>query len=437
MVMVEQLGIPTVLAATTEFIGLAKSSSQSFGMPDQAIISVPHPMGMIPLNEIRAKADAAYAAVVKAAVEWKPAATKLAAAKPVYPAEVIDFEGTEADVNALFIKNKWSLGAPIIPPTPERVAAMLKGTSHKPEEQVGLVPPRLGALTVELVATHAVMAGCKPEVMPVLLAMSEMIAAEDYRSATTTTNPTSPLFIVNGPIRDKLGIAYGMGAAGPEMPVNICLGLAINSIGDIVGGSMPPEGDKATLAWPGNTISVVIGENEDANPWTLLSEDAGFKKGEDVVTGFVGAEIPSNINDHNSVKPEDLMRVMASEMRRGGQNSRFMNPVEVLIIISPEHAQTLFQGGIKDKAAIRKFLWENARNPLKTLPGGGADQAYSPAVVSQRLGIKADLDTLVPIVDKAERIQIMVGGGPGKHSMYVSSFNTPAEFKHLPVSKWK
>ena len=155
-------------------------------MAELAFVVYPHPMGMLKLDEIRAKADAAFPDILKMATQWKPTGAKLAAAKPVYPAEVIDFEGTEADVNDLFFKNGWSLGVPVIPPTPERVAAMLKGTSHKPDEVIGLIPPRVAAVTVELVATHAVMAGCEPEQLPILLAVASTLASEDFRSSTTT-----------------------------------------------------------------------------------------------------------------------------------------------------------------------------------------------------------------------------------------------------------
>lgn len=394
---------------------------------------VPHPMGMLKLEEIRAKADAAFPDMLKAATEWKPTGAKLAAGKPTYPAEVIDFEGTEADVNDLFFKNGWSLGVPIIPPTPERVQKMLTGTSHKPDEVIGLIPPRVAAVTVELVAVHAVMAGCdKPEVMPVLLAVASTLANENYRSGTTTTHPTAPFVIVNGPIRDKAGIAYGIGAAGPEYRTNICLGLAINSIGDIIGGSKPPDGDKTTLGWSGNIIATVIGENEENNPWGPLSVEKGFKKDESVVTVQLGADIPGNINDHNSVTGEDLLTVIASEMKRGGQNSRYMTSSDLLVLLSYEHATTLYEDGWTNKDDIRKRLWELARNPLSWQPGGGVSR-----VGSDVLGEPATPDTLVPIAKGPENIQLIVAGGPGKHSQYIGTGPSGGKLIHIPLSEWE
>jgi hypothetical protein len=411
---------------------LAKNSGQSFGVAEQAWVTVPHPMGMLPLDQIRAKADAAFPEMMKAATQWKPTGAKLTGAKPVYPAEVINFTGNESDVNALYIKNGWSLGVPIIPPTTVRVAAMLKGTSHKPGEVVGLIPPRVGAVTVELVATHAVMAGCKPEVMPVLLSIAQALCTEDYRSGTTTTQPTAPYVIVNGPIRDKIGIAYGIGAAGPEYPVNICLGLATNSIGDIIGGSKPPDGDKTTLGWPGNTIAMVIGENEAANPWGSLSVEKGFKKDDDIVTIQIGGGLISNINDHNSVKGEDLLTVIASTIKDGGQNSRFMATSDLMVLLSPEHAVTLYEDGWKTKDAIRTRLWELARNPVRWQPAGGTQH-----VGRDVLGTPATLDTLAPIAKEPGNIQIIVAGGPGKHSAYIGTGPSGGKLISIPVSKWK
>ncbi len=432
MVEVEKLGIPTVTAVSTEFEALARSSAQSFGVAEMCMVPVPHPMGMIPLEEIRAKADTVFPELLKGATEWKPSGAKLAERKPTYPAEVFEFEGSEVDVNDLFFKNGWSLGLPIIPPTPERVAEMLKGTSHKPDEVLGLMPPRVGAVTVELVAVHAVMAGCKPEYMPILLAGTSALANEAYRSGTTTTHPTAPYFIVNGPIRDEIGLAYGVGAAGPEYKANVSISMALNSIAEVIGGSKPPDGDKATLGWPGNTLPVVIGENEEANPFGPLHVEKGFKKEDNILTVQLGADIPSNINDHNSVKGEDLLTVIASEMKRGGQNSRFLSKTDVMVILSPEHAATLYNDGWTSKDKIRQFLFEAARNPVKWQPAAGASQ-----IGKDVLGTPATPDTLAPIVAGPEYIQILVAGGPGKHSQYVGTGPSGGKLVSVKIDDWK
>jgi hypothetical protein len=410
----------------------------SQGAMDASFVVVPHPMGMLPLAEIRKKAEDAFPEILKAATAWQPKADASLTMKPPYPAETLKFKGTEKDVSDLFFKNGWSLGVPIIPPTPERVAEMLKGTSHKPDEVVGLITPRMGVVTVEMVAVHAVMAGCKPAYMPVLLAITEALVNPEYRGPTTTTNPTAPLAIVNGPIRDQIGLAYGQGAAGPEWHPNVTIGLAMNSIGDVIGGSKPPTPDKTTLGWPGNTIAMVFGENEKANPWGPLHVERGFKADESVATVMLGGEIPSNINDHDSVKGEDLLRVIAYDMRRAGQNTRYFSDSDVLVIFSPEHAATAFNDGWKNKADIKKFLWENARIPLKAHPGGGKYAKYGVETASRFLGQPATLETFVPMVREPARIQIVVSGGSGKHSQYVSSFGDQTPRMHsISIDKWR
>ncbi len=406
-------------------------------MAEQSWVVYPHPMGMIKLEEIRAKADSMFPTLLKAAIQWKPTGAKLASAKPVYPAEIIDFKGTEADVLDLYFKNGWSSGVPIIPPTPERVAAMLKGTSHKPDEVVGYMAPRMGAVTVELVATHAVMAGCKPEHMPVLLSIAEILVRPEYRGPTTTTNPTAPFVIVNGPIRDKLGISYGTGAAGGFYRPNVCMGLVTNSLGDVIGGSKPPDVDKATLGWPGNIIAYVIGENEEQNPWGPLHVERGFKKDEDVVT-IIHTEIPDNHDDHNSSKGIDLLRFMAFDMKRIGQNSRWFCDCDVIQVLSPEHAATIFNDGYKTKDQVRQYLWENAVNPIYAFEENGKGNARNIEAASKLLGKPATPETLVPMIKEPARIQIVVSGGAGKHSQYVSNFGgqTP-RLVSVAVAKWK
>ncbi len=403
-----------------------------------SFVIVPHPMGMIPLPEIRKKADDAYPEILKAATNWQPKADAGLAMKKPYPAETLKFKGNEQDVNDLFFKNGWSLGLPIVPPTPERVEAMLKGTKHKPDEVVGLISPRMGVVTVEMVAIHAVMAGCKPEYMPVLLAITEALVNPEYRGPTTTTNPTAPFAIVNGPIRDQIGLAYAQGAGGPEWRANVSIGMAVNSIGDVIGGSKPPTPDKTTLGWPGNTIAMVIGENEKANPWGPMHVERGFKAEESVVTVMLGAEIPSNINDHDSVTGEDLLRVISYDMRRAGQNTRYFSDSDVLVIFSPEHATTAFKDGWKDKGQIRKFLWENARIPLKAHPGGGKYPKYGVETATKVFGKPVDLETFIPMVKDPARIQIAVSGGSGKHSVYLSSFGEQTPRMHsISIDKWR
>lgn len=406
-----------------------------------AFVQVPHPMGMITKDEIRAKADKVFPEILKAATQWRPERTSIPGVGGVpYPAEVIKFTGTYADVNKMFYNRKWSLGLPIVPPTTQAVQAMLRGTSHKPDEVVwDSVEPRMGMLTVELVAANGVMAGCKPEHMPLLLAVVEAMKTPGtgWRSATTTTYPTAPLVIVSGPIVKELGIGYGTGAMGPEMPVNLCVGYFVNLLGDVVGGSRPPGGDMTTQAWVGNTIATVAGENIEGNPWKeSLAVEKGFKPTDNVVF-FHGGPPPIVENDHASVDPKDLAEVLAYSMNAVGVSRCFSGGGTWML--GPEHAQTLASKGWSKKD-VKEFLWKTARAPLWAMPplveGACVTTSCCPDQFPKDFG-PVTPDTMIPAVARPDQIELVVVGGAGKQSMYWQANFGPSPLTMIKVDPWK
>jgi hypothetical protein len=403
---------------------------KSIGLPDMAFIEVPHPMAMISLQEIRAKADQSFPEILRMATEWKPSEVeKKKREKPSYPAERVRFKGTYAALNQMFYEKGWSLGLPIIPPTPEAVEAMLKGTSRRPEEVAWVLPPRMGQLTVELVAALGVMSGCKPEHMSLLLAIVKALSHPDYdwRGSTTTTAPTTPVIIINGPILDKLGIAYSTGVLGGQQPVNIALGYFINLVGDVVGGAIPPDLDKSTLGSRGDLVALVLGENEKANPWKQsYAVEHGFKPTDNVITAF-SAYPGTNNTDHFSVKGEDLLNTMSLGiaavacgftgcLTQYDKPSTFGNEVKyVFLFLGPEHADTIYKD-FPTKRAVQEYLIKNAVAPYKT---------YAPGLCNppKEFG-PYNADTMIPRFIQPESIHIVVTGGPGKQSQIWPTFPT-------------
>lgn len=421
---VEKLGIPTVTVATSAFIDLARSTMSGYGAPDMAFVIVPHPMGGIKLEEIQAKADAAFEDIIAAATQWQPSSLEAPPAKPPYPAETFTFSGTLEDVTALYYKNGWTDGLPIVPPTPERVEEMLRGTSHAPDEVIGLVPPRMGVLTVELAAVHAVMAGAKPEYMPVLLAAMEALLdpAHEFRAATTTTNPCAPLIVVNGPIREELGIQSGTGALAPSpySEPNATIGRAVNLIADVVGGSKPPSPDKTTLGFPGS-YTMVLGENEEANPWEPLSAQMGEKAGANTVTVF---EVRSfvNYNLHNPNTAEGLLHPIARTIGPvaglAENGIECMEDARKLLVLSPEHAATIHGDGWTLEQ-VKQYLFENTYVSMEDylIRNNGTPP-----------DCRADQDPL-KVTSKPEDFLVIVAGGEGKHSVYLETT------RYVPVMK--
>lgn len=392
---------------------------ESMGAADMAFVVVPHPLGMIKEEEVRAKADAAFPEILKAATEWKPERTEIpGAGKPAYPAERITFTGTYEELNKMFYDKGWSMGMPIIPPTVEAVEAMLKGTSHSPDEVVWVVPPRMGQLTVELVATYGVMAGCKPEQMPLLLAIVAGLAddAYDWRSQTTTTHPAAPLILVNGPIAEELGIASGAGATA--LSPNINIGYFVNLVGDVLGGSKSPSPDKTDQGWVGNVIATVVAENEQANPWEPYYIEKGFQPTDSVVT-VAGGSPPGNNSDHASNNAKDLVENLAMTVVGQGVGIGCLSAFrDGFLLLSPEHAATIFADGWS-KQDIREYLWEKSSAPYWSYPGKPGGKAAPPFTCDPppEFGPVTD-DTMIPVFDTPERIHIAVVGGPGKHSQF-------------------
>ena len=385
---------------------------------------------MISKEEVHAKIDAAFNQIVDACIKWQPAPPKADAQAEPYPAKTIKFKGTYADVNKMFQKRRWSLSLPIVPPTVEKVQAMLRGTKREPSEVVWVVPPRNGMLTVELVATLGVMAGAQPEHMPLLLATVEAMKQPEaaWRGTSTTTAATCPLIIISGPIVKQLKLNAGTGTAGGENPVTNALGYFVNLVGDVVGGSVPPSFDKSTHGTSFDLVANVICENFEATPWKeSFAEEQGFTRSDSIVT--ISTSYPPNANiDHNSTTSTELLDTFAAGIagtasgvtscltihRRDPQSpydralSQTNNGVTyALIIVGPEHAKTMLQD-MKTKDVIRDYLVRNIGLPYRYYAKG---KCQPPREFGEY-----NADTFIPRFTQKESIKLVVSGGPGKQS---------------------
>lgn len=395
-------------------------------------VTVPHPLGMISKEEVNAKVDTAFDDIVKAATAWTPSKEKQDAQVKPYPAKRFKFSGTYADVNDMFQKRKWSLSLPIVPPTVDKVAAMLKGTKRNPAEVLWVVPPRQGMLTVELVAALGVMAGAKPEHMPLLIATVEAMAdpVAAWRGPTTTTAATVPVFFISGPIIEKLKLNPGTGTAGGENPVTNALGYFVNLVGDVVGGSVPPNFDKSTQGSSFDLVANVICENAKETPWDkTFAEEQGFTRDDSVVTISTSYLANANI-DHDSVASEDLLNTFSAGIAGSAsgiascltvtvpdEKSPYNKPLSAwsnsvsyaVLVISPEHAATMYRD-MKSKDAIRDYLVKNTVLPYKfyTKATCVPPEAFGPY----------DANTLIPRFTQRESIKMVVSGGPGKQSQF-------------------
>jgi len=324
----------------------------------------------------------------------------------------LDFE----EANEALYQRGMTDGLPVIPPTAERVARMLEGTRRDPAALLGAMGPAYGKATVAKIAVNAVMAGCRPEYMPVLIAAVEAMLRYDFNlyGINATTHPVAPMLVVNGPAARRLNINSGYNCMGQGWRSNATIGRAIRLILINSAGGTPGKGDRATHGTPAK-FSFCLAENEAASPWDPLHVRRGFAP--DVSTVTVHAsEAPHEINNHTSEDAVGVMRTMASTIAHLGHNNSYLGHGEVAICIGPEHAQTIARDGL-GIADIQEYLYRHAGNRLSSLLDIKRDNL--PGMASHAEG---EDDPFIPLVDASEDYQLFVAGGVGKHSMAMPSF---------------
>jgi hypothetical protein len=318
----------------------------------------------------------------------------------------ISIPDTPEAILAAFCEREWCDGLPIVPPTEERVRAMLGGA--QPDRLLGVMPPLWRLVTLEKLAVNAVMAGCEPAAFPLVVAAVEAMLdpAFNLYGVQATTHSVAPLLIVHGPIADELGVHGGSGCFGPGFRANATIGRAIRLILLNVGGAWPGRHDMATQGSPAK-FSYCITERRDA-PWGPLHETS-------MVTVFAG-EPPHNVNDHVSTTAAGILATVADTSVSLGSNvGWYFSQSQLLIVLGPEHAQTIAKDGF-GREDIQRFIFEHARLPLRTLKLGGM---WGIQDWPRWMNAVTDDDALLPQVPSPEDVMVIVAGGPGKHSAVV------------------
>jgi len=284
----------------------------------------------------------------------------------------IELASQEDDLEACFERG-WTDGLPVVPPTENRVMRMLQGTGRAADEVVGIIPPNQAPCRVEKVAVNAVMAGCKPEYLPVVLAAVEAACMDAFcmHGLLATTYFSGPVVIVNGPIAKAIGMNSGLNALGQGNRANATIGRALQLVVRNVGGGRPGEVDRATLGNPGK-YTFCFAENEDDSPWESLAVERGFKEKTSTVTLFAGDGV-QGIMDQLSRIPESLARTYASSLRTVAHPKIFM-VADAILVVSPEHARIFREAGWT-KQRLRQEIDEVLKTPGCELIRGAQDIA--------------------------------------------------------------
>ncbi len=263
--------------------------------------------------------------------------------------------GTDEDeMEALFARG-FTDGLPVVAPTPERVARMLAGTARDPQDVVAVVPPDLVPCTVEKVAVNAVMAGCRPEYLPVVLTALEAACTDEFNAhgLLCTTWFSGPLVLVNGPIARAIGMNSGVNALGQGNRANATIGRALQLVIRNVGGGRPGEIDRAALGNPGK-YTFCFAEREHDSPWEPLhTERAGLSRDASAVTLFAASGV-QGFADQLSRTPESLARTFAACLRVVG-HPKAVIAWDAMLVVSPEHAR-VFRDARWTKARLREEL---------------------------------------------------------------------------------
>src|ERR1044071_6429106 len=323
-----------------------------------------------------------------------------------FQSEKIEVDDDLWAVNALFDEKGWTDGLPIIPPTEERVSRMIAGAQRSPEDIIGMVPPRWAPATVEKIAINAVMAGCLPEYMPVLIAAVEALTDPrlNLYALQATTGGPAVMLIINGPMRKQLNINGGPNALGEGWRANATIGRFVQLIQRNIGGSYPGSTCKATLGWPGK-YSICVGENEEASPWEPLHVERGFEREQSTVTA-ISADASIRASDLDSTKAVGILTNFAQKM--DGPSGP-----EAIMVICPEHAKIIAGDGFTKKD-VQKFVWERAAYRMKDLP----EETFAQRV-KRRSDLQLTRDSVIPVTDRPEDILVIVAGGDGSQSQYI------------------
>lgn len=307
-------------------------------------------------------------------------------------------------------------GLPVIVPTPERVDRFVLASGLDGDALLGVMGPLGGAATVEQVAANAVMAGCLPDHLPVVMAAVRAVCRPEFDLAEmqSTTHCTAPLLIVHGPVVDFCGIASGFGALGPGHRANAALGRALRLCMMNLGGARPGVSDMALLGHPGK-FTFCLGESAAQSPWGPMHTDWGYAAEESAVT-VVGAEPPhstisvGDADDPTSV--DRLLDALARVIANTGSNNAHFRGGAITVVLNPDHAAVLDAAGLS-RAEVRTELAARATNSRADLA------RLNPAFAGE-----GDPDDRIPAVRDPTDLLVLVAGGPGLYSVVMPSWAT-------------
>jgi hypothetical protein len=343
------------------------------------------------------------AGVPSSAAEWHP---------------FITVEGDFLDANRLLLERGLTDGLPVIPPSPKLVERFVAASGRSGSEVIARLMPLMGDITVERIAANAVMAGCAPEVMPILITVVQAMSAEEYRvnHVVTTAHTLFPLIVVGGPIAKEVGMSDGRDLSAEGWRPNATIARAVRLI--MYNCMSLPGVHGATCQGHLGKVADAITENMEQSPWEPIHVEMGFRSTDSVVT-VMSVEPMQMVDDHSALTAQGVLANFGSQMATSGNRPMF-GPAQHMLIFGPAHANKAAQGGF-DRKLIRRFIYEVYRIPVHQFPPESRERWSN--WKRTLYGANTMEHATVPVVEDINDIMIMVHGGAGPNSFFAPGIN--------------
>lgn len=394
-------------------------------MSEMGWVVAEYPLFGIGPAELEAKAKLAYPEVVDLLTKGRE--NNEAMPRPraeEKPSQTIRLFGDSINeilekLNAGFNKLHWSDGLPLVPPTREALDEMLSGISLPPDEVVGFLYPNQGKATVGKIAINAVMAGCRPDYMPILVAAIKAITTPQYNQELNliSTGSFFPVVLVNGPVAKKVNMNSGRGLFGPGWRANATIGRAVRLMIINLGGSWPNINDMGNMGHPGK-YTCCIAENEESSPWPPLSEELGYPKGTSTVTVMPGLFM-GYLGTVGGPNPEDVLQPLCEQLRATHTTSSISPAAQTMVVLNPLQSKMLHAMGF-DKQDVKRYIYENTRISSETY------LRMAKLAVNERFKVRKYLSTwpgsTTSMHESLDNIRVVVAGAEGTQGLFVRGF---------------